>query len=137
MDADLEKVVFYIPKVLKNTTHELHHSKPIKLNPYKPDESICPVRTVVEHIKATEQYRDFQNLIPSYHKLRLQQPKRSVTVLNKYVPGINTTVFSAHSTKHSTSSKTFMKRVPLDDIMKTGWGGNHHHRLQDFIIFQS
>lgn len=53
MNIDLEKVAFYIPKVLKNH----YYSKPIDLKAYEFDESICFVRTVVEYIKTNEQLR--------------------------------------------------------------------------------
>ena len=52
------------------------------------------------------------------------------------VAGFNTTVFSVHSTRHSTSSETFMEELHLKHIRKKV-GGNHRRRLQDFIIFQS
>ena len=56
MNIDLQKVAFYIPKVLKNTTKSFY-SKPIDLKAYQFDESICLVRTVVEYIKTNEQLR--------------------------------------------------------------------------------
>lgn len=56
MNIDLEKVAFYIPKVLKNTTKSFY-SKPIDLKAYEFDESICFVRIVVEYIKTNEQLR--------------------------------------------------------------------------------
>ena len=61
VDMNLERVVLYIPKVLKNTT-QAFRSKPIELKAYEPDDSICPVRTVVEYNKATEKYRESQSL---------------------------------------------------------------------------
>ena len=67
MDININKVIFYIPKIIKNTTR-LFHPQPIKLKAYNKDESICPVRTVVEYIKATEKIRKSENIIISYHK---------------------------------------------------------------------
>ena len=67
MDINLEKVVFFIPKALKNATQAFHW-KPIVLKAYESDESICPVRTVVEYIKSIEQYRKSQNVILNYCK---------------------------------------------------------------------
>ena len=50
MDININKVIFYILKT------------------YNKDESICPVRTVVEYIIATEKIRKSENTIISYHK---------------------------------------------------------------------
>ena len=57
IDININKVIFYIPKTIKNITRSfrLH---PVKLK----DESICPVRTVVEYIKATEKIRKSEKL---------------------------------------------------------------------------
>ena len=52
------------------------------------------------------------------------------------VAGINTAVFSAYSSRHSTSAETFMRGGTLKDIMKNG-DGKHHHRLLEFIISES
>ena len=59
-------VVFYIPKVIKNTTRSFH-PQPIELKACNKDESIFPVRIIVEYIKATEKIRKSES-ITSYHK---------------------------------------------------------------------
>ena len=118
-----ESGFFCVPKMFKSTT-QAPYSKTIDLKACEPDESICPVRTVVEYIKATEQYRKSQNLILNCYKcgpVTTQMVCGYVKQTLK-VAGINTTIFSAHSTRHSTSSKTFMKGVFLKDIWKKeGW----------------
>ena len=48
----LIKVMFYIPKVINNTTRFSPPS--IEVKAYNKDESIFPVHTIVECIKATE-----------------------------------------------------------------------------------
>ena len=121
MDININKVIFYIPKVIKNTTTTFH-PKPIELKAYDLDESICPVRTVVEYIKATEKFRKTQNLIISYYK----HDTVTTQTISRYVKqtlkssGINTAIFTAHSTRHSSSSKRFMKGLSLSDIVKKG-----------------
>ena len=50
MDININKVIFYIPQVIKNTTRSFH-PQPIKLKAYNKDESVCPVSTVAEYIK--------------------------------------------------------------------------------------
>ena len=114
------------------------HLKPIELNEWEPDKIIWPVRTVVEYIKASEQYGKSQKLISRYYKymtLTTQMVCSNVRQTLK-VAGISTAVFSAYSTRHSTSSETFMRGGTLKDIMKNG-DGKHHHRLLEFIISES
>ena len=67
MDIKINRVIFYIPNVIKNTARSFH-PQPIELKAYNKDESICPVRTVIEYIKATEKYRKSENIIINYHK---------------------------------------------------------------------
>ena len=109
---NLEKVVFYIPKVLKKST-QAFHSTPIDFKAYEPDESICPIGTLAEYIKAIEQYRQSQNLILSYFKCGTVKTQTVCCYVKQTlkVAVINTNVSSAHSTRHPTTSKTFMKGV--------------------------
>ena len=64
-----------MPKFIKNTTRSFH-PQPIEIKAYKEDESICPVRIVVEYIKATEKLENLKtflsvtiNIIFSLHSL--------------------------------------------------------------------
>ena len=66
MDININKVKFYIPKVIENTTRSFH-PQPFELKVYNKDESISPVRTVVEYIQATEKIRKSENIFISYH----------------------------------------------------------------------
>ena len=75
IDININRVIFYIPKIIINTTRPFH-PQPIELKAYNKDESICPVRTVVEYIKATEKFENPKtllsvtiNTILSLHKL--------------------------------------------------------------------
>ena len=67
MDIDINKVLFYISKVIKNTTRSFQ-PKPIELKAYNKDESICLVCTVVEYIKGIEKIKKSGNITISYHK---------------------------------------------------------------------
>ena len=64
MDINMNKVIFYIPKVVKNITNaRSFHPQPIELKTYNKDGSICLVSTVAEYIKATEKNRKSKNLL--------------------------------------------------------------------------
>ena len=132
MDININKVIFCIPNVIENTTRSFppqlielkaynkdetrsFHPQLIELKAYNKDESICPVRAVVEYIKATEKIGKSENLIISYHKHNIVYVKQTLKAA-----GINPSLFIAHSTRHSSSSKTFMKGLPLTDIVKRG-----------------
>ena len=67
MDINIQQVTFYIPKVIKNTT-TMFHPKPIILQAFPADERICPVRNIVEYIKASEKFRKSKNVLLSYYK---------------------------------------------------------------------
>ena len=56
LDINIQQVTFYIPQVIKNTT-TMFHPKPIILQAFPADERICPVRNIVESIKASEKFR--------------------------------------------------------------------------------
>ena len=56
MNINIQQVTFYIPKFIKNTT-TMFHPKPIILQAFPDDERICPVRNIIESIKASEKFR--------------------------------------------------------------------------------
>ena len=115
---------FLYSKDVKKTA-EAFQSKPIELKAYKRDESICPVKTVIEYIKASEQYRKLQKLILGDYKYGAMTKQTACLYIKQTLKaaGINTTFFSTLSTRQSTSSKTFMKEGPLTDIKKNGGRG--------------
>ena len=122
MDININKGIFYIPKVIKNTT-TLFQPQPIELKAYNKDISIYRVRTVVEYIKATEKIRKSENIIISYHKHNIVTTQTVSRHLKQTLKaaGINTSLFTAHSARHSSSSKTFMKGLSLANIVKRRW----------------
>ena len=56
MDINIQQITFYTPKVIKNTTI-MFHPKPIILQALPADERICPVRNIVECIKASDKFK--------------------------------------------------------------------------------
>ena len=115
------KVIFYIPKVIKNTT-AMFHPVPINLQAFPADERICPVKNIVENIRASEKFRKSKNVLLSYYKyepIETQTISRYVKLTLK-AAGINTKIFSAHSTRHASSIGRFMTGLSLNDIVKKG-----------------
>ena len=56
-EHNIQQVTFYIPKVIKNTT-TMFHPKPIIPQVFPADEKICPVRNIVEYIKASKKSKN-------------------------------------------------------------------------------
>ena len=121
MHIELERVIFYIPDIIKNTTPSFH-AKPLSLPAFVPDEAICPVRTVIEYIKATALIRKTRTLIISYSTLTgvTTQTVRRYVVSTLDAAGIAVNTFKAHSTRHASSSKKLSSGVPLQKILDAG-----------------
>ena len=119
MDVKIPQVTFYVPKVIKNTT-TMFHPKPIILKAFAADERICPVRNIVQYGKASEKFKKSKNLLLSYYK---HEPIETQTI-SRYVKltlkaaNINTKIFTAHLTRHASSTSKFMKGLSLNGIVK-------------------
>ncbi|XP_049880301.1 uncharacterized protein LOC126376797 [Pectinophora gossypiella] len=87
---------------------------------------ICPVLTIKSYIEATKNVRkDSHNLIITYNK-----PHRSASTqsLSRWIKatlaeaGIDTSIFSSHSTRHAATSAASRAGINIDLIRKTaGW----------------
>ena len=100
----------------------MFHPKPIILQAFPADERIFPVRNIVEYIKASEKFRKSKNLLLSRYKhepIEAQRLSRYVKLTFK-AAGINTQLFTAHSTRHANSTGKYMKGLSLNDIVKEG-----------------
>lgn len=90
--------------------------------------NICPARAVKNYIEVTKNLRSSSNWF-----ITLRKPHKGVTAstISRWVKsimeqsGIDTSVFSTHSTRHATTSAAYLKGVNIDDIRRTaGWSGN-------------
>ena len=104
MGININKVIFYISKVIRNATR-LFHSQPIEPNAFIQESTEKIIISYLKHNIVTTQ------TVSIYVKQTLK------------AAGINTSLFTAHSTRHSSSSKKFMKGLPLTDIVGKK-GGN-------------
>lgn len=117
--------IIKIPDLIK--TSRLGSLQPLLSLPFfeqKPQ--ICPARTLHTYLDQTRQLRQSQqSLFISFKK-----PYREVTsqTLGRWVKdtlkkcGINTEVFTAHSTRHAATSKAYKSGISLDTIRKSaGW----------------
>lgn len=116
------KIIIKIPDHIK--TSRPGSKQPILMLPFydiKPD--ICPCKTLIAYINKTKTVRGkHENLFISFKK-----PFNPVTTqsLSRWVKsvlrdsGIDTSLFSAHSTRHAATSKAHQGGVSVDTIRNT------------------
>lgn len=118
-------IIITIPDLIK--TSRVNSLQPLlKLPFYNEKHEICPARSLLEYLNKTKLLRNRNNnLFISYRK-----PYNKVTsqTLSSWIKstlslsGVDTSVFSAHSTRHSSTSSAKRLGVSLDVIRKTaGW----------------
>lgn len=109
-----------------------NRSAPYLIIPFFPHkEQICPAKTLSAYIKLTKPFRN----LPHTDRLILTTKKpihnASASTISRWIKqilsdsGVDTNVFSAHSTRHASTSAAKRIGVSIDIIKKTaGWSGN-------------
>ena len=125
MQLSSDKCVFVLDKLLKTSKPGSHLSH-LEFLSYTPDPSLCIVKYSSEYVRRTEPLRHgIDQLLVSHQKpygpVHVDTVSRWIkTTLTK--AGVNTDVFSAHSTRSASTSAAASKQIPLDIIMKSaGW----------------
>ena len=125
MTMRVNECVFVIDSVLK-TTKPGKHLTNIRIQALLDNRNLCPL----EHLK---QYLDKTSTIRGLHTqllLSYQKPHRPVSTdtIARWIKlvlteaGIDTTVFSAHSTRAASTSAAHSKGISIDKILATaGW----------------
>lgn len=98
----------------------------IEIARYDPDTTICPLACFREYINRTKSFRgDETKLFLSYVKPYKAVSRDTISRWTKAtlkLCGIDTSVFSAHSTRAASASKACARAVPIQDIMnQAGW----------------
>ena len=115
-----------------NLTIHTKTSKPgqpastITIQEFKQDCRICPIKTLREYLKRTDTIRgDEQHLFISFVKPHKSVSRDTISRWAKIVlqrSGIDTELFTSHSTRAASVSKAKQKAVPLDEILsQAGW----------------
>ena len=101
------KCSFIITEELKHT-RKGHHLKPIELSAYPHDKDLCVIHTLHEYIEKTTVHRKkTQLLIISFQKPHNPVGKDTIARWIKSAlesAGIDTTVYTAHSTRAASTS---------------------------------
>ena len=127
-----EKVVIVIPKLIKQSRRK-RHLPPLELMAFE-NPKLCIVHTINEYLHRTQSMRavnkkgeidENSNLFLSYLKPHKPVSRDTVArwirdVLTK--SGIDTRLFTPHSTRSASTSAAVRKGTPMNIILKTaGW----------------
>lgn len=120
-----------IPDIIK-TSRLGAHQPCLNIPFYQIKPEICPALTLLNYLDITRSLRsDNDDFLFISHK----KPNKSVTsqTLSKWIKntlyesGIDTSIFSAHSTRHASTSAASRLGVNIDVIRSTaGWSGSSH-----------
>ena len=124
-----EEVTIYIPSLLKSTKPSFHQ-QPILLTHYAPNPKLSITSCLTEYLERTKNIRENlpgnpKNLILSYAYPHMPVSSSTIARYAKSFlkeAGIDIKVFSAHSTRASSSSKADAAGLSLVNICKAaGW----------------
>lgn len=122
-----DKITIKIPDFIK--TSRPGANQPILFLPYFNDKpSICPAKALECYLRKTSPIRKSESLF-----IGMSRPHKAVgsQTLSRWVKctlgecGLDTNIFSAHSTRHAATSRAQSLGVSVDLIRNTaGWSGN-------------
>lgn len=127
IEINTQDICIKIPDLIK--TSRPNSSQPMLVLPFfreKPE--ICPANALCSFMNLTRELRKTHTSL----FISLKNPFNAVTAqtLSRWIKttleasGIDTSIFSAHSTRHAASSRAYKLGVSLDLIRKTaGWSG--------------
>lgn len=142
-------VLIYIPDMIK-TSRRGTLQPTLHLKRFHQKIEICAVRTLESYMNVTRSMRNnVDNLILTfkkpYHRASTQSISRWIK-LSLQAAGIDVTIFSAHSTRHASTSAAARSGVNIDAIRNAaGWSQNsntfakHYNRplSQDPAVFST
>jgi MarR-like DNA-binding transcriptional regulator SgrR of sgrS sRNA len=117
--------VFKIEKLLKTSKPGKHLSR-IELLAYSPEKALCIVEYLKLYLERTESLRENNTqLLISYQKPYGPVTTDTIARWIKQVlaeAGIDTSIFTAHSTRAASTSAAKTKQIPIDTILTAaGW----------------
>lgn len=125
MIIDRDKYVFRINEHLK-TSKPGNSNASVFVYAYLPDPKLCPLSCLKEYINQTVKLRgNTTKLFITYGKPHRAVSRDTISRWTKNVlneSGIDTSIYSAHSTRAASTSKANLRQVPIDVIMNNaGW----------------
>ncbi|XP_067665161.1 uncharacterized protein [Haliotis asinina] len=117
------KVVFVLTSLVKQSRPGVH-VQPIEIEAFE-NENLCVVKCLEAYVSRTEHIREGKQLLVSFNA-----PHRAVTreTISRWLrltlaaAGIDTTIYSGHSTRAASTSAAHMQGAPMQCIMgAAGW----------------
>ena len=130
MTLSASKCVIAVKSLLK-TSRPNHRLSPIELRAYSENANICVVSYLKSYLKLTHSVRgECQKLFISYVKPHRAVSKDTISrwikdVLQK--SGVDTSVFTAHSTRSASTSAAKVSQVPMEQILNAADGRMLRH----------
>ena len=98
----------------------------VTLNAYPPDRRLCIVNYMKEYVQRTQNLRGMErHLLVAYKKPHRRASKQTIARWIKTVlhdAGVDTQIFSAHSTRAASTSAAQRSEVPVSEILsRAGW----------------
>lgn len=123
----IDKILIKIPDIIK--TSRLGSKQPILALPYfRQRVEICPAKTLISYLDKSASVRKSDSLF-----INCKKPHNPVTTqtLSRWIKstlgasGVDVSTFTAHSTRHASTSRAHAAGVNIDLIRNTaGWSGN-------------
>lgn len=122
MSLTNDSVQFYIDQLLKQSGPGKHLGL-LRYHKYH-DENLCIIKHLNMYVDKTKHLRESDNLLISY-----QRPHGAVTpeTISRWIKtvlaasGIDTSVYSAHSTRAASTSSALAQGCPIDVILNQVW----------------
>nr|XP_049695351.1 uncharacterized protein LOC126054309 [Helicoverpa armigera] len=116
-----------IPDLIK--TSSVKSKQPMLVLPYfRERPEVCPAKLLIDYLHVTEQLRHNHTFL--FISTKKPHGKVGAQTLSRWIKstletcGIDVSIFSAHSTRHASTSRAHIMGVNLDLIRKTaGWSG--------------
>lgn len=138
-----DRIIFKIPQLIKQ-------SRPGYVNPivnvqsYPGDPRKCPFTTLKHYLSVTKKFRQFPHQGQLF--LATQKPFLPVTsnTISNWIKkslasaGVDTSIFTSHSTRSASSSKLHQKGIPVEFILQNaGWSNEKtfaKHYKKEIIV---
>ena len=121
-------VFFFLPQKQK-TTRPGSHPEPAEIRTFPDNIKLCPIAHLKHYLSRTEKLGKCNQLFMSYTKPHLPVGRQTFSRWIKSVfvsAGIDTDIYSAHSTTAESTSTAASAGVSLKVILKAaGWSGVH------------
>lgn len=106
-------------------TSKIGTKQPLFIPYFSDNPVLCPAQTLLTYIEKTAHFREYDYLFLTFKKPHHPASTQSLSRWIKDIlkdSGIDVSIFSAHSTRHATTSRAWAYGVTIDQIREAaGW----------------